>query len=156
MLTMADHLLSGELLTRLLDCAEAEPGHTLVAADSSERSSRYTDEATKLTLDATGRVTAMGKHLPHWSVLDTGAFVVTPSAWDAVDAVTEDCELGVIFSEVARRGELYAADVSGAFWYDVDTEEDLAEAMQLVGAPEPVHGADTPVTLSLESDPATV
>lgn len=135
LLVMSDHLLSTALLSRLLACAEtAGPRDSFVAADRSHHESAYIEEATKLALAANGRVRAIGKTLVAWQALDTGAFLLSPAAWEAVDAVAEDCELSVIFQELARRGELVAADVSGAAWYDVDTPDDLAAAAAIVPA----------------------
>ncbi len=156
LLTMSDHLLSKELIAGLLEAAQQHPERNFVAADSEERSLRYTQEATKIATDPDGRVTAIGKTLPRWSAFDSGAFVVRPSIWDAVEAVEEDCELGTIFSEVARRGELYAADVSGAFWYDIDTEEDLREAAQLLEVPLDPTRVGRRVALAMDGDPMPV
>ena len=135
LLTMADHVLSSGLVTRLLSAAGgAAPGTSFVAADSALHSPDYTDEATKLSVAADGFVLAIGKRIANATALDAGAFVLAPEAWAAVDAVAEDCELSVIFSELARRRLLRAADVSGEFWYDIDTAEDLAAAAEILGA----------------------
>lgn len=135
LLVMSDHLLSADLVRRLLEtAASGGPRHSFVAADRSTHETAYIEEATKLSLAGDGRVLAIGKALPGWQALDTGAFVFAPAAWEAVDAVPEDCELSVICGEIARRGELFAADVSGATWYDVDTPDDLAAAAGIVTA----------------------
>jgi choline kinase len=92
-------------------------------------------EATRIRADARNQprvVTAIGKELTPYDALDTGAFVLGPAVWAAADSVEADCELSVIFSALVRRGELFAADVSGAFWFDVDTEDDLVMADQLM------------------------
>jgi choline kinase len=138
LLAMSDHLLSAPLVAKLLLEARgpAIRGVSSVAADSGAHDPSYREEATKLAVDAQGFVTAIGKTLPAWSALDTGAFVLAPAAWDAVDEAPEDCELSVIFSLLAGRRALRAIDVSGAFWYDIDTEEDLAAAGALL-APNP-------------------
>lgn len=130
LLLMADHVLSPGIIEALLNASSARPNASFVAADFSERGARYSDEATKLLIsdDSERRVVAIGKCLPDWQALDAGAFLVDPSAWAAVDASPEDCELSVIFTELARRETLFAADITGAFWYDVDTVEDLANA----------------------------
>lgn len=139
LLLMSDHVVSADLLGRLL----AAPGErrlfggSFVAADRTRRDPAYEDEATRLAIDADGLVTQIGKHLPEWHALDAGAFLLAPSLWDAADAVAEDCELSTIFSELARRRCLAAADISGAFWYDVDTAEDLAAAAALMARPVP-------------------
>lgn len=132
LLVMADHVLSTALVRRLLQAAAAEPGRCFVAADSGPRDDAFSDEATKLSLAPDGRVTAIGKQLPRWDALDAGAFVLTPPVWDAAAAVAEDCELSVIMTELARRGQLFAADVTGASWYDIDTEDDLHAAAAMV------------------------
>jgi len=140
LLLMSDHLLSAELLAMLLAAgAKAGPGLSLVAADGAAHGAAYTDEATKLLLEPgvgePRRVTAIGKVLPAWDALDTGAFLLAPSIWEAVDAAPEDCELSIIFGELLRRPSadaLFAADVSGAFWYDIDTGEDLGAAEALL------------------------
>lgn len=132
LLLMADHMLSAPILGRLLSSPRSERT-SLVATDGSHWPSAYADEATRVRLVPGSRdVAAIGKALEPWDALDTGAFLLAPAAWEAVDAVPEDCELGVIFQELARRGELEAVDVSGAPWYDVDTEEDLAAVRRMV------------------------
>ncbi|MEX0784109.1 MAG: NTP transferase domain-containing protein [Dehalococcoidia bacterium] len=136
LLVMADHLLSAELLRRLVDSSEA--GKMLVAADFAPGPQHDVHEATRLRVDAhdtTGEpraVTAIGKHITPYNALDAGAFLLGPEVWAAADSVGADCELSVIFGALVGRGELFAADISGAFWFDVDTEEDLAAAEDLV------------------------
>jgi len=136
LLLMADHLLSPRIIEALLDAHAGRPRDSFVAADFSDREPQYSEEATKLligeTLPHDCRVAAIGKDLMRWDALDAGAFLVAPGAWDAVHASPEDCELSVIFSELARRGGLFAADISGEFWYDVDTAEDLANATAML------------------------
>lgn len=136
LLLMADHVLSAALLRRLIRVAAAEPTRCYVAADSLRRDAVFTAEATKLALasDGTRRVTAIGKTLPRWETLDAGAFALTPDVWTAADAAPEDCELSVIMAELVRRRLLHAADVTGASWYDIDTEDDLAAAAVMLGA----------------------
>ncbi len=141
LLVMADHLLSVELLRRLV--AAAAGGGTFVGADFDAAtfaavSHHDHDESTRLRVASVdGRagaraVTAIGKHLAPYDALDTGAFVLGPEVWEAVDGVPEDCELSAVFSALAARCMLFAADVSGTFWFDVDTESDLLAAEDLV------------------------
>ena len=131
LLVMADHMLAPEII-RVLEAAYAAlPGCSYVAADSSKHDEAYTEEATRLKIEGR-RVTGIGKRLREWQALDAGAFVVAPEAWETIDAAPEDCELSTIFGMLAARGELLAADVSGSFWYDIDTAEDLANASALL------------------------
>jgi choline kinase len=132
LLVMADHVLSAELVHRLRAAASGAPERSFVASDAGPRDDAFSDEATKVQFGADGRVTAIGKSLPAWDGLDAGAFTLTPAVWQAVDASPADCELSRIMSEFARRGGLFAADITGAPWYDIDTEDDLAAAATVV------------------------
>jgi choline kinase len=132
LLLMSDHLLSAPII-RALVSNWREGGPSLLATDASEWPTSYSSEATKVRFVAGSRdVAEIGKNLPAWDALDTGAFLVEPEVWAAVDASPEDCELSVIFGELARRGALLGVDVSGATWYDVDTVEDLEAASRMV------------------------
>lgn len=134
LLVMADHMLSAGIIRRLLE-AWRPGGPGLVATDSAPWHEAYVDEATRVAIDpATGLVTAIGKHLPRWDALDTGAFLFGPDAWDAVDAAPEDCELGEIYARLVEARRLAAIDVTGESWYDIDTEEDLAGAGAMLAA----------------------
>lgn len=136
LLFMADHVLSAALVRGLMRAFSGDPTNCYVAADASLRDPLFTLEATKLALadDGSGRVTAIGKSLPRWQTLDAGAFALTPAVWPAAAAVPADCELSVIMAELARRRLLYAGDVTGASWYDIDTEDDLVAAATMLGA----------------------
>jgi UDP-N-acetylglucosamine diphosphorylase / glucose-1-phosphate thymidylyltransferase / UDP-N-acetylgalactosamine diphosphorylase / glucosamine-1-phosphate N-acetyltransferase / galactosamine-1-phosphate N-acetyltransferase len=140
LLLMADHLLSSGVIGELCRAHAERPCDSFVAADFSHHDSHFSAEATKVLI-AEGPpkeclVGAIGKDLARWDALDAGAFLFHPSAWEAVDASPEDCELSVIFTELARRKGLVATDVSGSFWYDVDTAEDLANATAMIAEAE--------------------
>ena len=134
LLLMADHLLSAAIVEPLI-AAPRPSGVSLVAADAEPWPHDYVDEATRLKFGADGvTVAAIGKHVSPWDALDTGAFLLAPEAWAAAESSPEDCELSVIFGELAKRDMLHAVDVSGASWYDVDTVEDLEAASRLIAA----------------------
>jgi choline kinase len=137
LLTMADHMLAPALVSKLLleSRRTAIRGISTVASDSTSHNRAYADEATKLSIGPGAIVRAIGKRLADWDALDCGAFVFAPEAWEAVDAAPEDCELSEIFSRLAVGRALQAVDVSGAFWYDIDTPEDLAAASRLLSPP---------------------
>jgi 1L-myo-inositol 1-phosphate cytidylyltransferase len=137
LLTMSDHLLAPALVSRLLleSRRSSIRGISTVASDSTTHDRAYADEATKLALGPGNIVQAIGKRLADWDALDCGAFVLAPEAWGAVDAAPEDCELSEIFSRLVAQRALQAVDVSGSFWYDIDTPEDLAAASRLLSPP---------------------
>lgn len=128
LLLMADHLLSTPILQKLVAAYDGGPS-SLVATDSSRWPDYYVDEATRVRLCPESNVVAeIGKQLPRWDALDTGAFLLAPAVWEAVEAAPEDCELSAIFALLTSAGRLRAVDVSGASWYDVDTAADLEAA----------------------------
>lgn len=135
LLVMADHALAPGLLSALVD--QARPTGATVAADYASRPRFYEEEATKLEIDGADearRVRSIGKHLETWQALDAGAFVCTSDVWTALEDAPHGAELSDVFGRLADRGLLYAADVSGEFWYDVDTPGDLAMARRLLAA----------------------
>lgn len=136
LLVMCDHAFSPALISALLESAAEDPlGRTCrVASDRSHRGDAYADEATKLATDGDGFVTAIGKGLPGWDALDAGAFVCSPAIWEAVEAAPDDCGLSDIMAVLVRDRRLGTVDVSGHFWYDIDTAHDLQEAERLLAA----------------------
>jgi len=134
LLLMADHLLSAAIIRQLLD-AWRPGGPSLIATDAAAWPDDYAEEATRVRfLAGTRLVSAIGKGLQPFDALDTGAFLLGPRAWEAVDDSPEDCELSPIFAELAGRRQLLGVDVSGAPWYDVDTAADLAAANSMLTA----------------------
>ena len=133
LLLMADHLFSSELVRSLLAAHPANPSDaSFVAADAADaHGPTYVAEATHLQI-ADGAVTAIGKGLVPFNGLDTGAFLFGPAVWQALDALPPDSELSAVCRQLIRRHQLRAVDVSGSFWYDVDTPEDLAAAESLL------------------------
>lgn len=133
LLVMADHAFAPGLLETLLAGA-SETGAT-VAADFERRPAQYEDEATKLAIESEGgarRVVSIGKSVDPWQALDAGAFYCTVDTWDALDAAPHGAELSEVFGRMAAEGHLFAADISGEFWYDIDTPDDLAAAHALL------------------------
>ena len=134
LLVMADHMLSAGIIRRLLE-AWRPGGPSLVATDAAPWHAAYIDEATRVAIDCPTRlVTAIGKHIPRWDALDTGAFLLSPAVWQAVEAAPVDCELGEVYARLAETRQLAAVDVTGETWYDIDTEEDLAGAGEMLAA----------------------
>ena len=126
-LCMGDHLIDGEIVKRLLDrpafnetlCIDYTPAHHHELA-----------EATKVTVDSNGCIKDIGKDLVYWDALDTGVFLLTENFFQALHTLIQYRGTNVTISDVIRflvsRGHLFdTCNVSGCFWADVDTEEDL-------------------------------
>lgn len=125
-LAMADHLLSPELIVRALQ--QSYPGGNFLAVDFNPEP-RIVEEATKVLVDREGNVKAIGKNLEYFNGVDTGLFILTPEIFTAVNRVLAekgDCELSDALNYLINHGSgLKACNVSGCFWMDVDTLEDL-------------------------------
>ena len=131
-LSMADHLYSPELVRRLA-ATELPEGACALAVDSDVERCFDIDDATKVCV-AGGRITAIGKELPRYDVIDTGVFRIGPALIEELarlDALQGDCSLSDGVRALARRGRFYACDVGEARWIDVDTPAavERAEAM---------------------------
>jgi choline kinase len=129
-LSMADHMISADLLEQVL----ADAGtHTMLAVDRSARSVDCWEEATKVFVDEDGFIQALGKELILWNAVDTGVFLCQPSIFDLFADLPHGPELSEVMRAVIERERLRACDVSGAFWLDVDTAADLDLADRLMG-----------------------
>ncbi len=126
-LCMGDHLIEDTLVRRLLD--RQTLNETLCIDYTSAKHHQIT-EATKVVVDKAGRIKDIGKNLTRWDALDTGVFLLTENFFRALDELILKVGIDLETSDVIRflisRGHRFdTCDVSGLFWMDVDTEEDL-------------------------------
>ena len=128
LLLMADHLLSSVAIRRMLAAAD---GFAVGVNHVPLPSERLVD-ATRVRLRRSGLVEAFGKRLDQWDAIDAGIFSCLPAVFETVDALGEGSEVGAIMTAVASRYRFRAIDLAGAFWLDVDTPADLAEAERLL------------------------
>jgi len=128
LLLMADHLLSVEAIRRML---AAEHGFAIGVDRGPLPQSRLAD-ATRVRLGPDGLVAAFGKRLRRWHAIDAGIFRCQPAVFAAIDALGIDSEISAIMTRVAATHPFHAVDLTGAFWLDVDTPADLAEAEALL------------------------
>lgn len=128
LLLMADHLLSAEAIRRML---AAEHGLAIGVDRGPLPHSRLVD-ATRVRLGPAGLVAAFGKRLRRWDGIDAGIFRCGAEVFTAIDALGIDSEISAIMTRVARACPFHAVDLTGVFWLDVDTPEDLAEAEALL------------------------
>jgi len=126
-LCMGDHLIDGEIVKRLLG---RQSFNETLCIDYAPASHHELAEATKVTVDSTGCIKNIGKDLVYWDALDTGVFLLTEKFFQALHELVQRCGTDVEISGVIRflvsRGHHFdTCDVSGCFWADIDTEEDL-------------------------------
>lgn len=128
LLLMADHLLSTEAIARML--LSAYP--YAVGIDRSPLTAERIAEATKVAIADDGRVVAFGKNLARWHGIDAGIFRLLPDLFADLDRLGHATELSALLTTVAARVPFYTVDLTGAFWLDVDTPADLADAEALL------------------------
>jgi choline kinase len=156
-LSMADHMVSSQILARLLAMGD---DHDTLCIDRLARASPQLNDATRVWVvtdhhdilsprrdsirkGATARqgrvgfITRIGKEIEPWNAVDVGVFLFTPTIFAAIEELLRaDQRSPNISQSVTRLIEsghgLRACDVSGAFWMDVDTLEDLRYAEQIL------------------------
>lgn len=131
-LQMVDHLFADLVLPKLV--AAPMNGHAgRVLVDSAPLGIDLSD-ATRVRLSGE-RVTAIGKQVSPWDAIDAGCFVLTPAVFDALDAVPSDQPRTVSSAMrlLADKGRLFAVDLAGTRWIDVDTPGDREDAERLLG-----------------------
>ncbi len=126
-LCMGDHIIEPEMVSRLVD--KSSIAETL-CVDSVPAERHDLAEATKVVVDTSGDITRIGKGLAYWNAIDTGVFLLTKKFLDTIDELSPQLGIHIEMSQVIQfmvsRGDRFATcDVSGCFWKDMDTEEDL-------------------------------
>jgi choline kinase len=131
-LLMGDHIFDWRVLQNLLDTA-VEPGESLLAIDRGAVTSVRAAEATKVRLDG-DRITAIGKDLALFDALDTGVFVFSAPIFAALEesGAAGDTSLSGGVRRLAAGGLMRGIDTAGSAWCDIDTVEDLKEAVRYV------------------------
>lgn len=124
LLMMADHLLSGALVARLV----AGAARPLALAVDRRLGHPWVDEAdvTRVRTEA-GTITAIGKHLAVYDCYDTGLFRIGPELVAALEGLPSP-GLSEGVSVLARAGLAQAVDIGDAPWLDVDDARALALA----------------------------
>ncbi len=117
-LVMGDHVYEEEFIKEAI-------GKKGLIGDGNPR---FVDigEATKVKVKD-GRVERIGKDLKEFDCIDTGFFVLSPEIFrHAEDIVSEKQEVSL--SEIIEKAKVEVNFVSGYFWMDVDTKEELRRA----------------------------
>lgn len=126
-LCMGDHMIEAEMVRRLISNPSVS---STLCVDHRPAEHHEIDEATKVSVNESGCIRNIGKQLRDWDALDTGVFLLTDEFFQAVDRLVAGDGAGTEISDVVRdlvsRGYRFGTrDVTGCFWMDVDTPEDL-------------------------------
>ena len=133
LLSMGDHLVSPELLSRMI--APTTDSSALAVDFSADI--HGIEEATQVRVDSEGCINRIGKGLHEWDGVDAGVFRLTPAIYEAITAVTceqrDEYQISEAVTWMISHGHrLDAYDISGCFWQDVDTWEDLRHAIAVL------------------------
>jgi choline kinase len=144
-LQMVDHVFGGVALPKLTErgLTGDEAGRLLV--DTAPHGIDVSD-ATRVRLDGE-RIIAIGKQVDPWDAIDTGCFVLTHAAFEALRQVgaSEPLTVSAGMRQLARQRLLGAVSIDGMPWADVDTQADrdagerLMKDAQYVGAGFRLH-----------------
>jgi len=129
---MADHLISADILERLL---QVPADSAVLCVDYHAHALPQLDDATRVWVNEEGFILHIGKDLQRWNGVDAGVFLFQPTIFPILARLMEDetqpCTVTRAVRQLIASGEgLRACDISGCFWLDVDTPEDLAYARQ--------------------------
>jgi choline kinase len=122
-LLMSDHLFDPDILRRLIAGKRDGARLTLGADFRITRPELDLDDATKLKLDADGRITRIAKSLTEYDAVDTGLFVAGPELLEALAQSVSAGGTGSLSEGVqtlAGEGSAFAFDIGDGWWVDVD------------------------------------
>ncbi len=121
-LIMGDHVYEREFIEKAIK------GEGLIG----DRIAKFVDieEATKV-ICKNGRVERVSKNLERFDYIDTGFFVLTPDIFKYAEELVKT-KHEVSLSEIIERAKVPVTEVSGYFWMDVDTPEELKKANRLI------------------------
>ncbi|MCD6530029.1 nucleotidyltransferase family protein [Candidatus Bathyarchaeota archaeon] len=133
LLIMADHLVHRSIVEAALRDINRAP---LLCVDREPRYPPQIKDATKVLVNPENFIVDIGKALPSWNAVDTGVFLLNEKIFQAIDYEAErenyPLELsGCIKRMISAGTPLWACDVSGSLWLDIDTRADLEFAEKL-------------------------
>jgi 1L-myo-inositol 1-phosphate cytidylyltransferase len=134
LLVMSDHLFELGLLNRF--CLQECPvDGGILAIDRKIDLVFDLPDAMKVELNGE-HVLSLGKQREKYQAIDTGAFLLSHSVFDAFrkSHTENDLSLAGAIQRLASNSRMHTWDIGPARWIDVDTPEALAEAERLLEA----------------------
>ncbi len=133
LLLMSDHCIDAGIVSEAMRNLRRKP---LLCVDRSSYYLSQVEDATKVFVDSESRIRNIGKNIPWWNGVDTGVFLLDKSVIQLMKRIKgysktitiSDCMRALIDSGKP----LWACDVSGLFWLDVDTLQDLIFANSIL------------------------
>jgi len=132
-LTMADHILSDEMMLLAKEHIPPKEGATLLV-DYKIDEIFDLDDATKVCSE-NGKIKSIGKQITNYNCIDTGVFVCTPRLLEEIRKVYKkqgDASLSDGVQALANNENMHVLDIGNAYWQDVDTPEMLEHAEKIL------------------------
>jgi choline kinase len=133
LLAMGDHIVDPEIYRAAIRAKKLG-----LCVDFTPTLRCQTNDATRLFVDKT-KIIQIGKELQEWNAIDTGVFSLTRDIFEVLEELekkeTEVTITQAIRSLIREDKTVEALDVSGKFWADVDTPEDLHEVEAILQSP---------------------
>lgn len=125
LLLMADHVIETEIYALIYDGASM--GDIILATDGIA-GLNDPEEATKVLLEGE-KIVAIGKNLDMYSAFDTGVFSMSKTVFPILEQLCQN-QVKVSVSDlvtqcIKRNLRVRSCDVSGYFWMDLDTKQDI-------------------------------
>jgi len=133
-LLMSDHIFDAGILSRLM-AQPLQPDELMLAVDFQvqDHPTADLDDVTKV-LAKDGKISMIGKKIETYNAFDTGVFLCTAAIFRALEETqkTGDFSLTGGIRTFIEGGKAKVMDVKGAFWIDVDDENAVARAENLL------------------------
>jgi choline kinase len=136
LLIMSDHLIDKAIIQKALENSDRAP---LLCVDRKPHYSFKIEDSTKVLVNSKGFIVDIGKEIPSWNAIDTGVFLLNGKIFQIIEQLeTEKAPFPLTLNRCLKRMiaagmPLWACDVSGNLWLDIDTVEDLIFAERLLG-----------------------
>jgi len=133
LLLMSDHCIDVNIVREALQNIEHEP---LLCVDRRPRYPPQIEDATRVLVNSKGYITRIGKDIAQWNGVDTGVFLLDNDIFEVMERTvkpTYPVTISDSMKDLVRSGKsLWACDVSGFFWLDVDTFDDMVFAESIL------------------------
>ena len=129
LLQMGDHIVEPAIIEAALCSRDRDNADVALCIDRAPLfSNEDEDLPTRVFLDNDLRIIDIGKRILRWNCIDTGIFLMTRSIFDSLHSLcTEKLTItGGVKNLIHTNKKVIGVDVSGMFWSDVDTPDDLA------------------------------
>ncbi|MFQ6071981.1 MAG: sugar phosphate nucleotidyltransferase [Methanosarcinales archaeon] len=147
LLLMSDHVFDSKIITKILKHEREERSESvacLLGVDKNLESIHDLEDATKVEISENGSIISIGKNLSKYNAVDCGVFLCTQQIFEAlrieINQGKEDLSSAVAL--LAEQGNAKTVDISGNFWMDIDTFQELkiAENKLLNSLTKPTDG----------------